>query len=430
VRRHRLLHALAESFWLIPLLGVAAGIGLSFLTVAIDHAYDNRLVSERFVGSAAGAEQSLGTIAASVVSLTTLVLTVTLVAIQLAMAQFSPRIVRALLDNRADQTAIGVFAATFTFALFALRAVDTGSGASVPGLTILTAYGLVVASGIVLFAFVHRAGHRLRVGGLIDLVGEEMLRQIERIYPERHPGRGRDDVVTSPRNGNLLKVDHEGLVDVARRAGCALELVPVVGDYVVTGGPLFRVHGDGARLDRTRLPRHVVLGRERIHAGDPSYGLRKLVDVALRALTPAQNDPTTASQVINRIQEALRQLAVREFPDGRFRDDDGHVRLVLRTLAWSGYVRLAFDEIRLLAPQHPQVTRRLEAALRDIKSVAPENRQAPLDRQLRLLEEAVPRTLESDEDVRAALVPDAQGIGSAADLELDGAVAERDALRA
>jgi uncharacterized membrane protein len=256
---------------------------------------------------------------------------------------------------------------------------------------------------------------------MIDLVSEEMLAQIQRNYRKPHPDWTPDDVVTSPHNGNVLTVDHDGLVAIARRAGCTLELVPVIGDFIVTGGPLFRIHGDGARLDHAGLPRHVLLGRERIHSGDPSYGLRKLVDVALRALTSSQHDPTTASQVINRIQEALRQLAVREFPDGRFRDGDGQVRLVVRTLEWNGYVRLAFDEIRLLAPQHPQVTRRLEAALRDIKSVAPEERRAPLDRQLRLLEEAVPRTLQSAEDVRAALVPDAQGIGSGADLESDGA---------
>ena len=112
----------------------------------------------------------------------------------------------------------------------------------------------------------------------------------------------------------------------------------------------------------------------------------------------------------------LRDLATRPLPAGEHRDEDGVVRLVERTLSWEGYVRLAFDEIRLAGAESPQVTRKLCAALQDLKTVAPPDRRAPLDRQLRLLTAAVHRAYEDDEDIAAALTPDAEGIGSGVDV--------------
>jgi uncharacterized membrane protein len=341
--RFRISEALSRRTWVIPLTGVGVGIGLSFATVAIDRHYHSPLLPSGLTGNATDAEQILATIAAAVVPLTTTVLTVTLVAIQLAMGQFSPRIVRALLDDRRDQLAIAVFGATFTFCLFSLRAIDTGPGAPVPGVTICTAFVLTIASGAALFLFVNHAGHRLRVAGLVDLVGDQL----------------------------------------------------------------------------------VALSDERTHNDDPAYGFRKLVDVAQRALGTAQNDATTAVQVINRLHDCLRQLAPRPFPPADHVDDDGQLRLVVRSLDWDGYVRLAFDEIRLAAGPYPQATRRLQAALQDLKAVAPQDRRPPLERQLRLLEQAVEHGLSTQDDIRAALIPDAQGIGSGVDVVLDGSARSR-----
>jgi uncharacterized membrane protein len=359
----------------------------------------------------------LTTIATSVVTLTSVVLTVTLVAVQLAMGQFSPRIVRALLDDRGDQLAIAIFGATFTFAIFSLRAVDTGPGGkAVPGLTVLTALALVVASSIALFVFVHHAGQQLRVGALIDLVGDELRDQLERRFP-RGPGVSEDaSVLLSHHPGTIIHYDREGLVAEARRAGCTLELVPMMGDFVTGGAPLVRVQGDGSRLDRDRVRGLIALDDERTHRDDPAYGFRKLVDVAQRALGTSSNDATTAVQVVNLLHDCLRQIADRPIPNGHLRDEDDELRLIERVLDWDGYVRLAFDEIRLAAGGYPQVTRRLEAALNDLKTVAPRERQAALDRQLRLLASGVGRALEDDDDRRAALVADQQGIGSGADV--------------
>jgi uncharacterized membrane protein len=154
--------------------------------------------------------------------------------------------------------------------------------------------------------------------------------------------------------------------------------------------------------------------------------VRKLVDIAERSIAQPFDDPTTTLQALHRLHDLLRQLAVRPLPPGEHRDPDGVVRLVERTLSWEGYVRLAFDEIRLAGASSPQVTRRLCAALQDLKGVAPADRQAPLDRQLRLLTAAVHRAYDDEEDVAAALTPDAEGIGSGVDVttavRLDGGV--------
>jgi uncharacterized membrane protein len=418
MRRFRIVHALAQRLWVIPSLGLVAGMLLSLVTVAIDRRHQNGLLSQSIVGNGADAQAILTSIATSVVTLTSMVLTVTLVAVQLAMGQFSPRIVRALLDDRGDQFAIAIFGATFTFTIFSLRAIDTGPGGeAVPGVTVLTGLALAAASAFALFFFVHHAGQQLRVGSLVDLVGDELRRELDRRYPPAQGRRENPSLLLSRHAGNVIHCDRDALVAEARRAGCTLELVPMMGDFVTRGAPLVRVQGDGARLDRERVRGLIALDNERTHRGDPAYGFRKLVDVAQRALGTSSNDATTAVQVINRLQDCLCQIADRPFPNGHLRDEDDELRLIERVLDWDGYVRLAFDEIRLAAGGYPQVTRRLEAALDDLKTIAPPERQPALDRQLRLLADAVSRDLD-DDDRDAALVPDAQGIGSGADITI------------
>lgn len=414
----RLTLALRTNVWLIPLLCVLGGVVLSVVTIAIDRRYAYDLVPRRLTGGPTSVQTVLSTIATSTVTLGSLVLTVTMVAVQLAMGQFSPRIVAALLSDRRNQLAIGLFGATFMYALLVLREVDDQGAGVVPGLSVVVAVALMLASIAVLFLFVQHAGRLLRASGLIDLVGDNTRIQFDRLYPVDASSTGARDpmVVRAPDSGAVVEIDEGRLVDAARRAGCVLELVPAMGDFVPAGAPMFRIHGDPVGVDAPAVARLAVLGPERTHVDDPAYGFRKLVDIAVRSVAQPFEDPTTCVQAIDRLHDGLRQLAPRPFPSGRHCDAEGRLRLVVRTITWDGYVRLAFDEIRLAGADSPQVTRRLVAALEDLKTVAPPERQAALDRQLRLLTAAVQRHYTDDEDVRAALTADAQGIGSGADL--------------
>jgi uncharacterized membrane protein len=223
-------------------------------------------------------------------------------------------------------------------------------------------------------------------------------------------------VVVTAEPGLVVDLDRPALVAAARDAGVVLEMVPMIGDFVPVGSPLFRVQGAPDGLDHEHVARLVVLGAERTHDDDPTYGFRKLVDIAERAIAQPFADPTTAIMVIDRLHDCLRRLATREFPTGRHSDGDGTVRLVERVQTWDGYVRLAFDELRLAGAVTPQVPRRMRAALLDLKAVTPRRRHPPLDRQLRLLDAGVHRSYEDDDDVVAALFADQQGIGSGTDL--------------
>lgn len=413
----RARYRLRAELWIVPLLCVLAAILFSLVTVAIDRAFGDRLIPTRVTGEPDAVSAILSTIASAMVTLTTLVLTVTTVAVQLAMGQFSPRIVRALLQDRSSQLAYGLFAATFTFAMLALREVNAVHDGAVPGLTVLVAYLLMLASIAVLFLYIHHAGNSLRAAGLIDLVGDHLHEQIDRLYPADEVASKPRDIVTSPDPGIVVDLDRSALVDAAREADCVLELVPMMGDFVPADAPLFRIHGDAVRLDHKHLAELVVLAAERTHTDDPAYGFRKLVDIAERGIAEPFTDPTTAVMVIHRLHDGLRQLATRTFPTGRHCDAAGDIRLIERVVSWEAYVRLVFDELRLAGASSPQIPRRLLAALYDLKTVAPPHRQPALDRQIDLLTAAVTQRLDDGPDRDAALTPDQQGIGSGPDLK-------------
>jgi uncharacterized membrane protein len=397
---------------------VVAGAGLSFATIAVDRAFDYGLVPQDLVGGPDAALAILSTVAASMVSLTALVLTITMVVVQLAMGQFSPRIVQRILRDKPSQIAIGLFVATFVHSVLAIREVTLGGdgGGTVPGVAVVTAFVLVLASIAVLVVYVHHIGQALRVSALIELVGNQTRKLVDRIYPEPdHLARDTGEVIPSPESGVVTRIDRDALVEQARRAGCTLELVPALGEFVPAGAPLFRIHGGHERVDRDAAVGALALKLEPTLDEDVAYGIRMLVDIAERSLSDSPfQDPTTAVQALDRLHDCLRQLACRPFPDGRHRDARGEVRLLVREMSWEAYVHLAFDEVRMAGAGSPQVARRLKAALTDLRGVVPPDRRGVVDRQLDLLAAATSARMEDERDVAMALREDREGIGAAA----------------
>jgi uncharacterized membrane protein len=355
----------------------------------------------------------LGTVAASMVSLAALVLTITMVVVQLAMGQFSPRIVQRILEDKPSQLAIGIFVGTFAHAMLALREVQTEGRGVVPGLAVVVAFVLVIISIMVLVWYVHHIGRSLRVAALIELVGTDTRKLVDVLYSDHGaPRRLQRPTVCAPRSGVVTQIDQRALVQIAKSGDCVLTLLPAIGEFVPAGAQLFEVSGDVERLDVRAVVRSIQLSLERTLDQDMAYGLRMLVDIAERSLSDGPFlDPTTAVQAIDRLYDCLRQLAPRPFPDGKYRDESGKVRLVTSFMTWEDYVHLAFEEIRIAGVGSPQVTRRLRAAIEDLLNVAPKERKQCLQEQLALLDSAIQKAITAPSDLAHASQSDRSGIG-------------------
>ena len=412
-RGRRAFSEVRDSLWAVPVACAVAGIALSWAVLTIDRENGFDLVPTGFTGGPEVAIAILSTVAYSMVSLAALVLTITMVVVQLAMGQFSPRIVQTFLQDKPSQFAIGLFVATFTNSILALREIDVDRG-TVPGLAIVVTLVMVLVSIVVLAVYVHHIGQSLRVASLIELVGDKTRSLVDAVYPpsDAAPDVHDPGVVVAPESGVVTFVDCAALVELAERHDVRIELVAGLGDFVPCGAPLAEVAGDVARLDPTDITDAVDLRLERNLDHDVAYGIRMLVDIAERSLGDSGfQDPTTAVQAIDRIHDCLRQLVRRPFPGPARRGEDGRVRLVVPEMDWAAYVRLAFDEIRLAGAGSPQVSRRLRAALEDLLTVAPPDRRRPIAAQVELLESSTGDAHADLRDVVAAQRADSQGLG-------------------
>lgn len=414
--RFRVAHYLKTSLWLVPLLCVLGGIVLSLVTTSVD---DGTLVSQRITGDATAALQILYLISFAMLTLTAILLSLVVVAVQLAMGMFSPRIVRQVLHDRPSQLAIGLFAGTFAHSMLAMRHVRSDpDGGSVPGLAVVVAIVLVLCCIGTLVWYLNHIAQSLRTAALVAWVAEDTMTTLERVYPVRgaEPDLG-PGVIPSRDAGVVFTIGHERLVALAQHADCRLEVLWAVGDFVPTGAALVRVVGDPSGLARKAVARCVVLGPERTLNQDVAYGIRLLVDIAGRSLSAGPfDDPTTVVQAIDRLHDILRRLVHRPLTDGRYHDSTGTLRLTVPSLQWEGYVRIAFDEIRQAGAGSPQVSRRLSSALHDLLEVAPPERRPALSQQLALLTDLAAARSVTDADREQALLPDPSGLGSAEEL--------------
>ena len=411
-RIDRVVEYLRTSLWAIPAAGVLLAVAGGFGTVALDHATGTEL---GFTGGADGARSVLSTIAAAMITFTGLVFSITIVALQLASGQFSPRVMRTFLRDNTSKIALATFVATFSYALTVLRATRADD---VPGISVNVAIILIFASVAVFIHYIDHTAHAIRAAAIIDAVAEETRASIERVYPAdavpvtATAQLGDAPVVVASARGPGVMTGFDGELIVARaaRAGGVVVLRAGVGDFVPAGAPLLELHGTDP--EACRVDGCISLARERTMHQDVAFGVRQLVDLAAKALSPGINDPTTAVQAIDQLHDVLRRLARRPMASGRMTDDDGVVRLVFTAISWEDYVSLAIDEIRIYGAGSLQVLRRLRSMLEDLLSVTDEPRRGPLREQLRLLAAAAEREFPDARDRRVAGLGDAQGIGS------------------
>ncbi|MEO7269859.1 MAG: DUF2254 domain-containing protein [Knoellia sp.] len=383
------LRALAHRFWLIPLLFAVAAILLALGVTAVDASLDTSLrLPFLFAGGPEGARSLLAAIITSMISFTGLVFSITIVVLQLTSSQFSPRVLRSFLEDRFNQIALGVFVATFVYGLVVLRGVRGTAQVDpfVPQIGVTVSFALVLASVLVFLAYIHHIAQSIRVAAILASIADDTRALLDDRFPadaqpapalpERPQPAGPTRTITARSPGVVQWVDDSALADAAASHGVSLKMLRAVGEFVATGAPLARVHGEGS-FDDDRVHAAVHVGRERSMNEDVGFGLRQLVDIAERALSPGVNDPTTAVQAIDHIHDIVRRLATRVLPARVRCADDGRVLLLVPQPLLDDYLVLAFDEIVRWGKDSPRIQRRVRVALQDIEMAArPEHRPA------------------------------------------------------
>jgi uncharacterized membrane protein len=344
-----------------------------------------------------------------------------LVAIQVASGQLTPRIIAtALLRDNVIRLTAGLFVFTLLFAIGAVARLN----ASGPRLVLWLAGFLGLASIAAFLYLIDYAARLLRPGSILWRIAEDGRKVVKDVYPRpvkdadgglRAPPLGEPDLTIAHRAGAavVIAVNIPALVAEARRADCLVELVPRVGDFVGVGEDLFRLYGAKRAANPVRLIGSVAFAPERTIEQDATFALRVIVDVAIKALSPAINDPTTGVLAIDQLHRLLRLIGQRHLHDEIVADADGKGRLLLRTPNWDDFVQLACCEIRLYGGGNFQIARRLRAMIEDLIANLPERRRPPLRQELRLLDQAIDRFYLSPEDQALARTADMQGLGGA-----------------
>ena len=415
LERYRLKLYIHNSIWIFPSLSIIVALVVAALLTRIESAFGWRMNLSQDT-----ARVVMSTVAAALFTLVVVGSSAVLLVVQLASAQLTPRVIALVYRNTARKLCLSAFVFTFTFSVAALVRIEN----SVPFLTsYLAAYGFLVNLALFLY-FIDSIGKTVRPSSALQVVAFAGREVIHSVYPLRlddripntlEPAEGFKDehgrVVVNKVDGVVLSFDLKGLVSLAERSNCLLELVPQVGDYVASGDPLFRIFYGGENISDDSLHKAVAISQERNLDQDPMFAFRIIVDIASKALSPAINDPTTAVLAIDQIHHLLRDVGSRSLAEGREVDRKGNLRLMYRTPNWEDFVHLAVTEIRQYGRDSIQIMRRLRAMLENLIETLPDRRAPLLRQQLKLLSESSKRSFLDADDFNLAEEGDLQGMG-------------------
>jgi uncharacterized membrane protein len=413
------------SLWLVPMIYAAASFLAGITLPRLEHAY---LAYDS--GISVGSAQAFFTaVASGMIGLTGVVFTVGLVMVQFSAIAYSPRIVLLLARDPKLFHSLGVFIATFTYSLCALLHVDRGGSGVVPLISGIAVAGLLLLS-MLLFSALMKGLLNLQITYVLHVIGDrgrEVIRETFQRLDEKAKNQSRREqekctvselgpavqtltYFAPPRTIAKFDIDH--LVRQAQRAGAVIVMACGVGDTLVANTLLLQVHGAKTALPESDLVRGIRFAFERTSEQDPKYPVRLLVDIAIKALSPAINDPTTAVQAIDQIEDLLLRLGGRELDAGFAHDADGDLRLIFPMPTWEDYLVLAFDEIRHYGADSVQVVRRLRSALVGLAdSMTDGARIEVVERYLKQLDLTVDHSILNADDRETARQEDRQGLG-------------------
>jgi uncharacterized membrane protein len=410
--------------WFIPMFYVSGAVLGGLALPRIEQAYFS---SYTLALSVASAQALLSAAASGMMSLTGIVFAMAFVMVQFSAIAYSPRLVLWFARDRMLFHALGAFTATFVYALFTLAWVDRGGSGKVPVFSTLLVGIMIIISVLLFSRLVQRLGD-LQIGNVLHLVGDQGRAVIAEMFgrpkdksASRAPeatadrallGRVTQTVKYLGKPRTIAKLDVDSLVALARQARGTIVMASAVGDTLAEGATLLHVQDSETPLPEDALRRAVRLERERTFEQDPKYPIRLLVDIAIKALSPAINDPTTAVQTIDQLEDLLRRLGSAEIDAGHVADESGALRLVFPTPTWEDYLTLAFDEIRHFGSNSVQVMRRMRSALVGLADSLPsQERVEAVRRYLEHLDRVIGASPFDVEDKRMARQEDRQGIG-------------------
>jgi len=347
-----------------------------------------------------------------------------LVALQVASGQLTPRIIATtLLRNNVVRYTVGLFIFTFLFALGVQNRIET----QVYQLPLFVAAVLALLCFAAFLFLIDYAARLLRPISILTRVGNNGLEVIESVYPDPSlgpkfgPGAppnqrqklGRPDRIVYHKgsSGIILAANLRSLVIAAERADVIIELAPQVGDFVAVDEPLFKLYGSTREIDEAELRTAIAFGSERTMEQDPTFAFRIVVDIALKALSPAINDPTTAVLAIDQLHRMLRSVGRRNLRTDEILDESSKLRVIFRTPNWEDFVHLAFSEIRACGASNIQIVRRLRSMIENLTETLPNHRLDQLRQQLNLLDREAKRLFRYPEELALASIADSQGLG-------------------
>lgn len=416
VQRYQLRSVFSASLWIVPVAAMTAAL----LIVPFVRWLDEAIVLPFSGFSAEGARSLLSALSSSMLTFLVFVISMLLIIVQVASVQLTPRIVGIVFQSGLARTALGVFAFSYTFNLATVARVQD----TVPQLSVSVAVLTNLVSIAVFFFFAQQLVTTLRPNNILTFVAQEGLTVLDMVY--RHGWKPTPEsmsvmatrtalnepchVIDSSHNsGVLLAFGEDEIVGLASKAGCVVELLPQMGDYVAPGDPLFRVTPANSQISADALRDLVSIGSERTSAQDPQYSLRVISDIANRALSPTANDSATAVAALDQVDRLLRFIGTRQLDPGEMRDANGRIRLLYRTPTWEDFVNLGICEIRMRGAGNLQVARRLRAMLLHLIRSVPEPRVAALQKELDLLTRAIEREFTDPEDRESAMQCDSRG---------------------
>jgi len=406
-----------SALWIVPFFAIV----LVVIMVPIIRLVDGWVDGNVFGLGPKGAESLYQTVVTLTLSFVVFTFGSLLVAIQIAGGQLTPRIIATtLLRDNVVRYTVGLFVFTLMFSIMALNRLD----GTTPGLVAFLDGILGIACVVAFLFLIDYSARLLRPVSILAFVGNQSLDVIKTVYPD--PVSDEDDNPNppaappqSPRrvvpNGNrsqiALAVDIDTLMREARRTRGIIEFAPQVGDFVSAGEPLFILYGGAVDADDQRLLTSVALGPERTMEQDPLFGFRILVDIALKALSPAINDPTTAVCAIDQIHRLLRLVGKRRLGREVIQDGLGQARVIYRTPNWEDFVHISCNEIRFCGANNTQIARRLRALLENLMTTLPAHRTKALSDELDRLDQMLKTFFPIPADLALARMADSQGLG-------------------